>query len=160
MQAQARGRARTRQLELGGQDLALQLRAALGAEGRRAAQHLVQQDAHAPPVHRLAVPLARHDLRGPCGNPSKPLARTGGVPHSISCSRMPTLHQSTALPTPLPATTCAAHAGAFVERGWQLKAAHRTALRGLTKPHRSDCFYHGTAKPLPPPMYAHAKNHA
>mmetsp|Transcript_14126 Transcript_14126/g.34839 ORF Transcript_14126/g.34839 Transcript_14126/m.34839 type:complete len:322 (+) Transcript_14126:1519-2484(+) len=52
-----------RVLDLALQDLLLQLVARLGAEGRHAAQHLVQQDTSAPPVHRLGVALAINDLR-------------------------------------------------------------------------------------------------
>ena len=39
---------------------------------------------------------------------ARPLARKGGCPVSISYSRMPTDHQSTAFPCPLPATTSGA----------------------------------------------------
>ncbi len=51
---------------------------------------------------------------------ARPLARKGGVPHSISYSRMPTLHQSTALPWPLPDTICAA------AQGWGRRAPGAT----------------------------------
>ena len=39
-----------------------QLVAVLGLEGRAAGHHLVDQAAEAPPVHRLLVALAVHDL--------------------------------------------------------------------------------------------------
>ncbi len=58
----AEGWGATWQLELATGDLLLQLRPALGAEGGHAAQHLVEQDAHAPPVHRLPMALACYDL--------------------------------------------------------------------------------------------------
>lgn len=52
----------TWQLELGAHDLLLQLVAPPCAEGWHAAQHLIQQNAHTPPIHRLAMSLPCHHL--------------------------------------------------------------------------------------------------
>lgn len=68
----------TGQLELGGRDQLLQLLAALGAEGRHAAQHLVEQHPHAPPVNRLAVPAPRNHLGGLGEKGKEGRARVGG----------------------------------------------------------------------------------
>ena len=51
-------------LQLATRDLLLQLVAALGIERWHASHHLKQQDAHAPPVDILAMPLPLNDLRG------------------------------------------------------------------------------------------------
>ena len=54
---------RTWILQLATDNLFLQLVPALCVEGWHASEHLKQQDAHAPPVHIFAVPLAVDHLR-------------------------------------------------------------------------------------------------
>mmetsp|Transcript_5636 Transcript_5636/g.19155 ORF Transcript_5636/g.19155 Transcript_5636/m.19155 type:complete len:272 (-) Transcript_5636:356-1171(-) len=53
-----------RELDLALQDLLVDAQWVLVVEGRVPREHLEDEDARGPPVHRLAVPLAQDDLRG------------------------------------------------------------------------------------------------